>query len=101
MKTYDTLSEAVNDLAKRGYTYNFNLGETKIHCEDEDVELTPDEFEIDEVHRFEGMTDPGDENVVYAISSLHHPIKGLLVNAYGIYFDNTSAELVAKLKVHH
>ncbi|HCW09288.1 MAG TPA: phosphoribosylpyrophosphate synthetase [Cytophagales bacterium] len=101
MKNYETMSEAVNDLNKRGYTYNFNLGDTHIKCAEEDLQLTPDEFEIDEVYRFEGMTDPGDENVVYAISAKHHPIKGQLVNAYGVYFDKASEELIAKLKVHH
>lgn len=101
MKNYETLSEAITELNKRGYTYNFNVGDTHITCEDEDLELTPAEFEIDEVYRFEGMTDPGDENVVYAISSKHHSVKGILVNAYGIYFDKASDELIAKLKIHH
>lgn len=101
MKNYETLSEAIADLNQRGYTYNFNVGDTHIHCDEAELELTPAEFEIDEVHRFEGMTDPGDENVVYAISSKHHSVKGILVNAYGTYFDNTSEDLITKLKIHH
>ncbi len=56
---------------------------------------------IDEVHRFEGDTDPADEAIVYAISSTKHTIKGVLVNAYGMYSDSFSNELMAKLKAHH
>lgn len=99
MQPYKTLSEAVNDLTKKGYTYNFNIKEDCIHCSENNTSLQPSEFEIDEVYRFEGMNDPGDSTILYAISS-HHGLKGLLVNAYGAYDDGAASELVKKLKVH-
>jgi len=97
MRTYDTLSEAVNDLVKRGYDYNFNMKRNCIWCLENGIDLQPDEFEIDEIHRFEGMTDPGDENILFAISSTKHHLKGTLVNAFGVYADTASAELIARL----
>ena len=97
MKTYDTLSEAVNDLIKRGYISNFNIKKDSLTCIENEINLHPDDFEIDEVHRFEGNTDPGDENVLYAISSVKFQMKGLLVNAFGMYSDSFSAELIEKL----
>ena len=97
MKTYDTLSEAVNDLVKRGYISNFNIKKDSLTCIENEINLHPDDFEIDEVHRFEGDTDPGDENVLYAISSVKYQMKGLLVNAFGMYSDSFSAELIEKL----
>lgn len=100
MKTYDTMSEAVNDLQKRGYVHDFNLEEEWVECIQNKCRLRADEFEIDEVYRFEGDTDPGDSNIVYAISSKLDDTKGVLVNAYGVYSDTTSAELVAKLSKH-
>jgi hypothetical protein len=99
MKNYETLSEAVNDLMLRGYTSNFNLKENWIEYAGNKINLMPDEFEIDEVHRFEGDTDPGDENILFAISSAKHNIKGLLVNAFGTYSDSFSAELISKLNM--
>jgi len=96
MKTYDTLSEAVNDLIKRGYGYNFNIKRDCITCLENDINLQPEEFEIDEIHRFEGMTDPGDENILFAISSAQYNLKGTLVNAFGVYADTASAELVVQ-----
>jgi hypothetical protein len=100
MKYYDTLSQAVNELQKKGYTYNFSLKSDCIECLESEISLQPDDFEIDEVHRFEGQTNPDDQSVLYAISSKDGKLKGLVVNAYGIYSDNTSDTLVQKLKVH-
>ncbi len=101
MKNYQTMSEAVNDLIKRGYTHDFNLEEDHLLCAVDGCHLMPDEFEIDEVYRFEGANDPGDSNIVYAISSEKHKRKGILVNAYGAYSDTASAEIVEKLHKAH
>lgn len=100
MKVYETLSEAINDLTKRGYSFNFNIKNDCIECVENDISLHPEEFEIDEVHRFQQMSDVDDESILYAISSPKHNIKGLLVNAFGIYADTASAELIEKLEKH-
>ena len=97
MHSYDTLSEAVNGLKQRGYTIDFNIEADALVCKKTPVSLAPDEFEIAEVYRFEGNTDPADEAVVYAIEGKHGH-KGILVNAYGPDADAASAELVKKLK---
>jgi hypothetical protein len=97
MKAYATLSEAINDLTKRGYTFNFNLKNDCIECVEKNIQLQPDEFEIDEVHRFQEMSDVDNESILYAISSTQNNLKGLLVNAYGIYADTASAKLIEKL----
>ena len=96
--SYDTLSEAVNDLVNRGYTHNFNIACDAIECKDISLKLTPGDFEITEFYRFEGESDPGDEEIVYAIESAQGA-KGILVNAYGVYSDELSEELVKKLKI--
>ncbi|HOY12498.1 MAG TPA: phosphoribosylpyrophosphate synthetase [Saprospiraceae bacterium] len=97
MKTYTTLSEAINDLTKLGYTYNFNIKSDCIECAENNLQLQPDEFEIDEVFRFQEMSDVDNESILYAISSTENNLKGLLVNAYGIYADTASTKLIAKL----
>ena len=97
MKNYDTLSEAVNDLVKRGYTSNFNIKNDCLSCVENEIDLHPEEYTIDEIHRFEGNTDPGDENILFALSSAKYNMKGLLVNAYGMYGDSFTAQLISKL----
>lgn len=59
--------------------------------------MQPEEFLIDEKHRFQEMSDVDNESVLYAISSKDGKLKGLLVNAYGIYTDYASFKLVQKL----
>ncbi|MCF0069370.1 phosphoribosylpyrophosphate synthetase [Dyadobacter sp. CY261] len=97
--SYDTLSEAVNELQRRGYTYNFLVPDTKdcVHCKEHSFELPANEFVIDEIYRFEGMTDPGDESIVFAISSTKNDIKGLVVNGFGADFGFRSSKLVEDL----
>lgn len=96
---YDTLSEAVNDLQKRGYTRDFLITEAtgNIHCKKPILELPANEFVIDEVYRFEGMTDPADESIVFAISSVKTDVKGLVINAFGAGFGSRSSKLVEDL----
>src|SRR3984893_1135168 len=100
MYTYDTVTEAIKGLRQRGYSIDFNLEFDKISCPDLPVSLAPSEFEITEVYRFEGNSDPADEAVVYAIESKHGQ-KGVLVNGFGISADDASDEMVQKLKVKH
>lgn len=101
--SYDTVSEAVNELIKRGYTTDFELMTEHecLICHQTSTNLSPEEFEIDEIHRFEGDTDPGDEMIVYAISSEKHNMKGVDINAYGLYSDAATSKIVERLIQHH
>lgn len=95
MENYDTLSEAMNGLIADGYTHNFNLKPKCLECDSLKVELHPEQFQIDKVFRFEGMSNPDDNSILYAISSTQG-IKGLLVDAYGVYEEGLSLEMKLK-----
>jgi hypothetical protein len=97
MYIYDTVSGAVNGLKQRGFTLDFNLQENCLVCQEHKLDI--DDFEIVEVYRFEGNSDPADEAVVYAIQSVNG-LKGVLVNGYGISADEMSSEMVKKLETH-
>ena len=100
MTTYSTLSEAVNDLQRRGYTDDLVLAERCLVCDARSLSLDPVDFQIDEFHRFEGNSDPEDQSIVYAISSDKHGLKGILVNAYGPDASSMTQEMVRKLATH-
>ncbi len=88
---YTTVSEAVKELQKRGFAIDFNLKENAL-------KITPgsEDFEITEVYRYEGESDPGDEAVVYAIQS-KNGLKGILVSGFGISASNNAHELLDKI----
>jgi len=99
-RTYDTLSEAVNDLQARGYTDELSLSAECVVCNGRNTSLHPDDFHIDEFHRFEGESNPSDESIVYAISSEKHGVKGVLVNAFGPGATPLNQAMVEKLSTH-
>ncbi len=100
MDNYDTVTGALTGLKAKGYTMDFNIEFDKIICRDNNYCLNPHEFEITEVYRFEGDTDPGDEEVVYAVESKDRKMKGVLTSAYGMYADSISNEMIQKLAIH-
>lgn len=96
MTTYDTLTEALDDLRKQGFTLDFNLKTDHLKCAQTAIELHPADFDIVHVYRFEGMTDPDDSTVLYAIESKTGQ-RGTLVDAYGPYSAAVSADMAQKL----
>jgi len=100
MDNYDTVTEAINGLKAKGYTLDFNIAFDKIICQKNNFCLNPHEFEITEVYRFEGSTDPSDEEVVYAVASKDGTMKGVITSAYGTYADTISTDMIKKLDMH-
>ena len=100
MDNYDTVTGALTGLKAKGYTMDFNIAFDKLICRENNFCLNPHEFEITEVHRFEGATDPGDEAVVYAVESKDGKMKGVLTSAYGMYADTISTDMLKKLSMH-
>jgi hypothetical protein len=92
---YGTVTEALNDFRSQGYTVDFNLERNCIvyHLD----KFHPHEFEIIDMYRYEGNSDPADEAAVYAIQS-KSGLKGVLVTGYGISDNNLSDEILKKLQ---
>jgi hypothetical protein len=63
-ESYGTLSETINALKKEGYTMDFNIREAYGIHHQADMILSPDDFKIDKVYRFEGATNPDDQSIL-------------------------------------
>jgi hypothetical protein len=84
MEPPETLSETMTQLSGQGYATDMNTHLPVIRTD-------PEAFTVDAVYRFEGPTDPGDELILYAISSPKYNLKGVLINAFGMYADADTA----------
>ena len=94
-----TLSGMLNELRKEGYVEDFNLHQNYSGGGNDRIRFNPEEFAVDKVFRFEGDSNPSDSSILYAISSKSNQLKGVLVNAYGIYSEPLADELVKKLTI--
>jgi hypothetical protein len=90
---YATVSEAIDQLRRRGFTLDFNLEENCIVCHAEKYD--PADFTIVDVYRYEGDSDPGDSAAVYALENKDATKRGILVTNYGA---NTDTVIVETLK---
>lgn len=99
MYSYDTVVEALNGLKERGFILDFNVAFDKLICHENGVCLNVNDFEIVEIYRFEGATNPSDEDVLYAIESKDGAVKGSFTGAFGAYADPMSEQLLKKLTI--
>jgi len=93
---YDTVSNAIAALRKRGFTVDFNLEDNYIISHQDRIHVN--DFSIVDVYRYEGNSDPSDEAAVYAIECVNG-LKGILVSGYGPSADPLTTEMLEKLKI--
>ena len=97
MDTMTTLWEVTSLLKARGYTIDFNLKQNCLECGGNLLKIFPGEFMVDKHYRFEGVSDPGDEAIVFAISSEKYNLKGVLIDGYGISSSSITDEMIKAL----
>ncbi len=95
-----TLSVAIEDLKAKGYTLDFNQQGAHLECKELNRNFKPEEFTITHAFRFEGMSSAGDNSVLYALETADGQ-KGQLVDAYGVYADSLSPEMIEKFRVDY
>ncbi|MBL7826182.1 MAG: phosphoribosylpyrophosphate synthetase [Saprospiraceae bacterium] len=98
MQAFETVTEALDALRKQGYSEDMNLLSDCLECHGGALRLHPEDFHVDQYFRFEGMNDPSDAAIVYAISSEKHGIKGVIVNGFGISSEPLTNAMLEKLK---
>jgi hypothetical protein len=84
--TYATLDGAVEALARRGFTERFRVVDGRLRALSTGEVLRTEDLLIREYHRFEGISDPDDMAIVYALESTGG-IRGTVADAYGVYAD--------------
>lgn len=93
MYHYAGASQAIEELKKKGFTVDYNL-------EGEDIINHPDDFEIEHIYRYEGMTNPDDESTVYGIKQISTGDKGLFVAGNLSFEDNKTAKIILNMEIN-
>ncbi|NML21301.1 phosphoribosylpyrophosphate synthetase [Pseudoflavitalea sp. G-6-1-2] len=99
MRNYESLVDALDDLRKRGYDADFEPQSNCLYCNNLDLRLYEEEFQVDEVYRFEGDSSADDSSVVYALTSTTG-VRGTIVDGFGASAGNIDFDMARKLHGH-
>lgn len=99
-KGYSSLSVAIEDLKTKGYTEDFTLVAVGIESKNLRKQWKAGDLKVVDYYRFEGMSDPSDNTILYLIET-QNGTKGLLVDVYGADVGEISPEMIKKLKITH
>lgn len=94
-------AQVLKCLAKKGYTEDFKASKHGFKLFPSGIELKPEELLVDEIHRFEGITDLNDEEIIFALSCHQKSLKGTFLVAFGPMMDPIDATIVQRLKKLH
>ena len=99
MKAYKTMSEAVSDLKQRGFSANFEYLNKTFRAVESGKTFGTGDLTIVEHHRFEGVSDPDDMSVIYAIEA-KDGTRGTIVDAFGTYANPDLGTFLKNVKMH-
>jgi Leu/Phe-tRNA-protein transferase len=93
----NTLSECLHKLGKQGYTHSFEICENGTLQEFNGGTFSVNQVKLVDIYRFEGMTNPSDSSILYAIETITG-LKGAIVDAYGVDGSVTISDFMNQLE---
>ena len=81
-----TLAGALEELARRGFTEQFMVVDGRLRGLGSGQTFPAHQVMLSEYRRFEGVSDPGDMAILYALET-RGGIRGTLADAFGVYAD--------------
>ena len=94
MENYKTpLHEKIDLLEKEGYNNQYRLSDGKLKNLTNGGHYAPHQLKLMREYRFEGISNPGDMSILYAIQA-EDGSKGTVVDSYGTYADNELGEFL-------
>lgn len=93
-----TLSDAIERLIAQGFTAHFGVVGDQLRAFESGKAFAAHEVVIQEYDRFEGVSDPDDMSIVYAIESVQGT-RGFLVDAFGVYSSPAVSNFLAAVPI--
>jgi hypothetical protein len=81
-----TMVDAIDGLGGRGYTEHFALRGGRLRGLTSGRVFAPEQVAVREIYRFEGVSDPDDTSILYALET-PGGLRGTLADAFGVYAD--------------
>lgn len=92
------LASCTNQMKREGYKEDFQVNEDGLMTTfNGPKSFRPDEVSIVSFYRFEGVSDPGDNTILYVIET-RDGTKGTLVDGYGAYSDEHVAKFIVEVE---
>lgn len=92
----ETMSEAISRLSGAGYSSSYIAGDGRLRCSECHHTFDPASLMTDALVRFEGVSDPDDSAVLFALRSVDGH-RGLYAAAYGCETDPVDAVVIPAL----
>ena len=92
-----SLTECHQKMVADGFTENFTIEDNRLKCTSCDKTYGPEEISIKNFFRFEGISDPDDNDIMYAIET-NDGKKGTIVDAYGAYADPDTTGFILEVE---
>jgi hypothetical protein len=93
------MSKVMDTLDKDGFTEHFAVCNGRLVGLATGTEFEADQVVIRCVERFEGVSDPDDMSVVYALETSDGTL-GTLTDAFGVYSDPEVGAFISKVECH-
>ena len=97
-EAYMTLAGALDELARRGFTARFQVFDGGLRAAGGEETMRPKYLVVREYYRFEGISDPDDMAILYAIESTSG-VRGTLADAFGVYSDPATSAVMQDIPI--
>lgn len=96
---YTSVAHATKGLRERGFKDEFKLEDPqKMKNLTTETIYKPDDMVIVEFHRFEGISNPSDMSIVFAVET-NDGRKGVVISTYGVYANMKLVEFMDKVNI--
>jgi hypothetical protein len=94
----ETMVDAIRRFGTRGYKDAFQARPEGLRSLATGDVFSPEDLVVEDVARFEGQSDPGDEATIFALRSRDGVTRGTYTVTFGTEMDILDAQMVPRLK---
>ncbi len=83
----ESMTQAIIRLRREGFKEDFSLEQNTLCCHSDKMEIAAEDFDIEQVLRFDMDGDMDNDSMIYVITSDLYEKKGLLIYMRGKFYD--------------